>query len=82
MISLFNSQSTYNEVHSQLLVNDQVTKANIFGLKDFFTNANANDVVLLFIAGHGVLDVNFDYFYCTHVMDFNDPAKFGLAMQN
>ncbi len=79
VVGLFESHNIYQEVHSEILTNEKVTKENILNLKSFFAKAKANDVVLLFIAGHGVLDVDFDYYYCTHNMDFNEPSKFGIS---
>ena len=36
-------------------------------------------MAIIFIAGHGVLDANFDYFFGTYDMDFNNPTEKGLA---
>jgi hypothetical protein len=33
----------------------------------------------VFVAGHGLLDANYDYFYGTHDIDFDKPGGKGLA---
>jgi len=34
---------------------------------------------MIFIAGHGVLDANLDYYFATYDMDFTNPSNKGLA---
>ena len=79
IIDLFKRQKAYENVYSRLLVNHEVTRETIFGLKGFLSQAKANDVVVMFIAGHGVLDVSLDYFFCTHDMDFMNPSANGVS---
>ncbi|MEO9533624.1 MAG: caspase family protein [Crocinitomicaceae bacterium] len=79
MVDLFKSQKAYQQVHSMLLVDEQVTREKIFELKTFFKAAKANDVVVMFIAGHGVLDVSLDYFFCTYDMNFTNPSEKGVS---
>jgi uncharacterized caspase-like protein len=38
--------------------------------------------VIVFIAGHGVLDSKLDYYYGTHNIDFTNPAADGLKYNN
>lgn len=73
------SQSgAFAAVKSKLLLNTDVTRSNIQGLKGFLANAQTQDVVLLFVAGHGVLDAKFDYYFATHDMDFANPSRNGV----
>jgi uncharacterized caspase-like protein len=37
---------------------------------------------MIFIAGHGVLDANLDYYFATYDMDFQQPQKRGLAYED
>jgi WD40 repeat protein len=73
------STELYNEIHTKMLLNEEVTIEGVQGLLSFFENCKHNDVAILFIAGHGVLNANFDYFYGTYDMDFNNPGERGLA---
>jgi len=79
MNQLFTSQTAYDSVYTQTLVNEQVNKQSILGLKSFFNKAKPNDVVVLFIAGHGVLSSSLEYYFGTHDLDFNQPELNGVS---
>ena len=76
---LFQTAGGYHKVYHKTLLNKEVNRKNVYDLKDFFKDARPNDIVVLFIAGHGVLDQNFDYYFCTHDMDFMNPSKKGVS---
>jgi len=69
----------YNKVFTKTLLNEEVTLENFKKLKSFLNKATRDDVVMVFVAGHGVLDQDFSYYYCPHNMDFKEPAKFGIS---
>lgn len=77
--TLFSASSHYHQVHEKLLTNQEVTRENLVALKDFLTSAKPDDVVIFFIAGHGVLNKSLDYYFCTYNMDFNTPEKYGIS---
>jgi len=79
MAELFKKSKAYENVYTKTLINEQVTKSNVANLKTFLAQANINDQVMIFIAGHGVLDQNLDYFFATYDMDFTNPSDKGLA---
>lgn len=82
MATLFQKSKVYGEVKTKTLTNEQASKANILDLKSFLADANINDQVMIFVAGHGVLDANLDYFFATYDMDFNNPSEKGLAYED
>lgn len=71
--------SSFGKVNKKLITNADVTKENITSLKTFFNQADRDDVVILFVAGHGVLDKNFDYYFATNDLDFDNPSAKGLS---
>ncbi|MEZ4938496.1 MAG: caspase family protein [Crocinitomicaceae bacterium] len=73
------SSKEFKKVHDLILTNEDVTKEKILDVQKFLSNAKENDVVMVFIAGHGVLDDQFEYYYATHNMDFQNPAKEGIS---
>jgi hypothetical protein len=79
--SLFSQSKVYEQVFRKTLINQEVTKENVTALKSFLEKADINDEVMLFVAGHGVLDENLDYFFATYDMDFNNPSQKGLAYE-
>ena len=72
----------YKNVFSKVIINEQATKDNILQLDEFLKKADINDQVILFFAGHGVLDEELDYYLATHDMDFQNPTEKGLAYEN
>ncbi|MBN4072721.1 caspase family protein [Crocinitomix catalasitica] len=78
----FDKNDFYDEIKRKSLTNDGVTIENVRALKEFFADADINDHVILFVAGHGVLNENFDYFFAAHDMDFNAPATRGIPYES
>ncbi|MFT5820674.1 MAG: WD40 repeat protein [Crocinitomix sp.] len=81
ILNKFNEETgkeRYNEVHSKLLVNEAVTKEGIQSLGEFFSACTHEDFAIIFIAGHGVLNVDYDYFYGAYDMDFDSPDERGI----
>ncbi|MBL7898165.1 MAG: caspase family protein [Crocinitomicaceae bacterium] len=73
------TSSMYNQVYTRLLLDEQVTLSGFRELESFFSNCTYEDVAIIFIAGHGVLNVDFDYFYATYDMNFDAPEISGLS---
>lgn len=76
-----NTAGLYQTVHSFTLTDDQVTKENVLRLKSELSKAKRNDVVLITMAGHGVLDAKFDYYLATYDMNFSKPEDKGLLYE-
>ncbi len=75
------SAHLYKGIKQRLLTDEEVTKTNIKGLSDFLRNAKPEDAVIIFVAGHGLLDKNLDYFYATYDVDFNEPSMKGVPYE-
>ncbi|MEZ4923130.1 MAG: caspase family protein [Crocinitomicaceae bacterium] len=80
--STFSKSMYFEYVKTKTLINDDVKLESVAEVKSFLAEADINDVVIVFVAGHGVLDDNFDYFFASYDMDFNDPAKRGIPYEN
>jgi hypothetical protein len=76
-----NSNSLYGAVYAFNYTDTQVTKENILKLKSELQKAKRDDVVIITVAGHGVLDKNLDYYLATHDMDFSNPSEKGLPYE-
>lgn len=74
--------SAYGNVKHKTITNQEATRITIESIKTFLQDAQINDVVMVFVAGHGLLDANYDYFYGTHDIDFLKPQTKGLAYQS
>jgi WD40 repeat protein len=69
----------YEKIHTRQLLNEQVTAANFNIIKDFLSTAGVDDVVVVFMAGHGLLDARLDYYFGSYDIDFADPSTKGIA---
>lgn len=78
ILEKFKKDQVYQAVFTEVLLDQQSTKENIQKLKNFLLKSTQNDVVMVFVAGHGLLDENFDYYYATHDIDFNSPKLKGM----
>jgi WD40 repeat protein len=74
-----NTKGLYGKVNVKTITNNEATRMSIENVKSFFDGATIHDVVLVFVAGHGLLDANYDYFYGTHDVDFLKPQLKGLS---
>ncbi|MDR1225239.1 MAG: caspase family protein [Tannerella sp.] len=75
------NRHNFANVYTHVLVNRDVTRSGIVALKEKLKNASVDDVVVVFYAGHGVLDRNFDYFLATYDTDFSSPEKQSLPYE-
>jgi len=71
----------FSSIKTKLLVDSSVTLSNIYQLNSFLSTAKPNDVVMVFIAGHGVLDIELDYYLASYDMDFKNPSEKGIPYE-
>lgn len=71
----------YTQIEVRQLTNGDVTKEKIASLAGFFAASKPEDGAVLFVAGHGLVDDNLDYYFATHDVDFAAPAARGVAYE-
>ncbi|MCS7004936.1 MAG: caspase family protein [Cytophagales bacterium] len=71
----------YENIYVQSFINSKATKANILKAKADLLNSKPDDKVIVFVASHGLLDKNLDYFIATTDVDFNNPSLKGLPYE-
>ena len=81
IVNTFKSSEVFSNIHTQLVTDEMVTADKIRSLEPFLAQAKTDDVVIIFIAGHGVLGSDYTYYFATHDMDFLDPQNGGLSYQ-
>jgi WD40 repeat protein len=79
LLSSIEKSNAFGQINKTLLSNKMVTKSEIAQLKSFFEQAGRDDVVILFVAGHGLLDKDLNYYYATADIDFEQPQNKGIA---
>ena len=70
-----------NRITIDTLTNGQVTKENIANLKLKLMDTNINDIVIVSFSGHGLVDDDFNFYFATHDIDFDNPEARGLSYE-
>jgi hypothetical protein len=68
--------------HVLLLTNDQVDQSAVEKIREFVGKSAQSDEVILFCAGHGVLDDKLDYYFAGHDFDPDRPAETGIKLDD
>ncbi len=77
----FEEANIYKNVFTKTLVNQAFTHSSLGEIKAFLAPAGVDDVVMVSVAGHGILDQNLDYYLATYDMDFSDPSAKGVSYE-
>jgi len=64
------------------ITDGNATKEKILAIKSELVKSNVNDRVILFVAGHGLLDDKLNYYIGTHDVNFENPSIRGLAYED
>ena len=72
---------SYREVKSLCLTDRDVTKDAVEKIRQMLSKATIDDTVVIFVAGHGLLDSEYDYYYGTSDIDFNNPSDRGISFE-
>jgi hypothetical protein len=73
--------SSYSEVKPLLLTDKEVTKESAAKIKQFLSTTTIDDTVLIFMAGHGLLDDKYDYYFGTTDIDPDKPSERGMPYE-
>lgn len=76
---LHKEAKAFSQTSVKVIADKDATRETIQAAKAFFANATVDDQVVLFAAGHGVLDSQLDYYFATSDLDFSAPQRRGLA---
>jgi uncharacterized caspase-like protein len=79
MVQALESSDQFGKVHSLQVLDGDATRDNILAAQSFLAKARAVDSVIIFFAGHGLLDINDDYYFGTTDIDPENPSANGLS---
>lgn len=65
--------------HVFLRKDKEVSQETLAEARQFFDRSTVDDVAILFIAGHGLLDSKMDYWFATHDVNRKKPGLRGIA---
>ena len=70
------------KVECLLLRDGEISGPDVLGkVKAFVSDAKPQDRVVMYCAGHGMLDDSLNYYYAPHGFDVNSIEKTGIAME-
>jgi WD40 repeat protein len=82
MVELFKTKNNdYGEINILEFNDEKAIKESITDAKSTLLKSKVNDMVVVFIAAHGVRDSKSNYFIATHDMNFENPALRGLPYE-
>lgn len=71
----------YNRIFLHKFTDALAQREQILGVKEKLNQSKINDEVIIFAAGHGLLDDELDYYFATHDIDFENPSGRGLKYE-
>jgi WD40 repeat protein len=74
-------RAAFADIKTLLITDGDATRSKILAARDFLNPATVDDEVVVFAAGHGLLDDQLDYFFATTDVDFEKPAARGLPYE-
>ncbi|MFU8813492.1 MAG: caspase family protein [Balneolaceae bacterium] len=71
---------SFENTYTRVLTNRFATAENVkHEMNTFLKRAGPDDQIIVFLAGHGVLDSDYTYYFAPTDMDFDDPQSSGIA---
>jgi WD40 repeat protein len=77
IVAAYRECALFNKVHELRLDNEKGVADGLSKVGRFFSRAGTGDMVLLFVAGHGLRDGSGNYYFATHDIDFDNPRPRG-----
>lgn len=74
-------KAEFAEIRVLPFLDQAATKESILRAREFLLASRVDDEVILFAAGHGLLDDNLDYYFATTDIDFDEPSRSGLPYE-
>jgi WD40 repeat protein len=72
--------SKFDSVFVDTLLNESVTGENIKALKQKLWSSGEDDIVVLSLSGHGLLDTSLDFYFAAYGTDFKSPSGEGIPL--
>lgn len=82
LVDLFQAGKQFDHVFPVTLSDEQVTRENFLQVRKKLEQAKPNDKVVLFMAGHGILDPNLEFHFVTYDMNLAEPGANGISFED
>ncbi|MEM8906819.1 MAG: caspase family protein, partial [Bacteroidota bacterium] len=82
VLRIFSSNNqAYDTIITRSLLNEAFTTDRLKALRALLEQTEVDDRVVLFYAGHGIIDAQSNYYLATTTVDFDHPASGGVAYE-
>ncbi len=71
----------YGKVEVVQILDGEAKRENILAARQKLAASKIDDQVVVFVAGHGMLDQQLDYYFVTHDFDRDKPPRRGLSYE-
>lgn len=78
---LSQQKEKYNKIFIDTILNASATNQSILAAAEKLKSSKVDDHVIVFVAGHGLLNEQLDYFIGTHDVNFESPDENGLPYE-
>lgn len=78
---LFKSNKNYAKINSLSMTDEKVNGKSMAQIKTFLKKAKPTDVVMVFVAGHGLIDKDTNYYLATNETNFLNPSEGGIRYE-
>jgi WD40 repeat protein len=76
------AKDEFGTVHFDTLFNKNATRENFFNIKEKLLATKADDKVVVFVSGHGLLNKDLDFYFATYDIDFSNPESRGISFDD
>jgi WD40 repeat protein len=77
--NLLNStKGNFSSTKTLVIKDSEATRENIIKAKQFLMQSKVDDQAILFVAGHGLLDNELNWYFATTDIDFSNPSVRGV----
>ncbi|OQX99059.1 MAG: hypothetical protein B6I20_10340 [Bacteroidetes bacterium 4572_117] len=82
LVDIFKKKNgNYENINTILLLNNNANKKNILKLKETLHKTKVDDQVIVFFAGHGVLDDDFNYYLASTDIDLGNLPETAVSYE-
>lgn len=72
-------ETQFSSINTKILTDQNATKQAILESHEFLASSQADDRIILFMAGHGFQDSDYNYWFGTHDIDPEAPQDKGVS---
>lgn len=69
----------FKKIYQVVLTDAEATRAKVLAARTTLEKIKESDTLIVFFAGHGLLDTSRDYYFATYDTDFTDPKRTALS---